>query len=117
MAQASHEDQQKLSKRVRPSVDATPIGIVVTYKGDVDEKLTNNSSSLTDTGPIAAGQSTPALAQPSNAAELCTPDVMRLCNEFVPDVDRITACMQRKRGQLSPACSAFFKPKRKRREH
>ena len=29
------------------------------------------------------------------AAELCTPDVMRLCSEFVPDVDLITGCMQK----------------------
>ena len=48
------------------------------------------------------------------AAELCTDDAMRLCNEFVPDVDKITACMQKKRRQLSPACLAVFRPKRHR---
>ena len=57
---------------------------------------------------------TPAAAQDAKAAELCTPDVMRLCNEFVPDVDQITACMQKKRRQLSPECAAVFKPKRRR---
>ena len=58
---------------------------------------------------------TPTAAQDPKAAELCTPDVMRLCNEFVPDAERITACMQKKRRQLSPECVAVFKPKRRRR--
>ena len=62
---------------------------------------------------VMAG-ATPAAAQ-DKAAELCTPDVMRLCNEFVPDADKITACMQKKRRQLSPECRAVFKPKARRR--
>jgi hypothetical protein len=65
---------------------------------------------------VMAG-ATSAAAQDPRAAELCTPDVMRLCNEFVPDVDRITACMSKKRRQLSPECAAVFKPKRRRRAH
>ena len=55
-----------------------------------------------------------AQTQDPKAAELCTPDVMRLCNEFVPDVDQITTCMQAKRRQLSPECRAVFKPKHRR---
>jgi hypothetical protein len=39
---------------------------------------------------------------------------MRLCSDFVPDVDRITACMQKKRHQLSRECLAVFRPKRHR---
>ena len=62
---------------------------------------------------VMAG-ATPAAAQ-DKAAELCTPDVMRLCNEFVPDADKITSCMQKKRRQLSPECRAVFKPKARRR--
>ena len=61
---------------------------------------------LTGTMPAAVAQ--------DKAAELCTPDVMRLCNEFIPDVDKITACMSKKRRQLSPECAAVFKPKRRR---
>ena len=38
---------------------------------------------------FAMAGASPAAAQDPKAAELCTPDVMRLCNEFVPDVDRI----------------------------
>ncbi len=58
----------------------------------------------------------PALAQAYDpkAAELCTPDVLRLCSEFVPDVDLITGCMRKNRHQLSPECAAVFKPRRRR---
>jgi hypothetical protein len=40
--------------------------------------------------------------------QACTPDVMRLCNNDVPDVDKIVACMKRNRPNLSPACGAVF---------
>ena len=40
--------------------------------------------------------------------QACTPDVMRLCNDDVPDVDKIVACMKRNRANLSPACGAVF---------
>jgi hypothetical protein len=33
---------------------------------------------------------------------------MRLCGNYVPDVQRITACMHAKRSQLSPRCRAVF---------
>jgi hypothetical protein len=54
---------------------------------------------------LVAGGSTPVLAQASDAADKCTPDVMRLCNEFIPDADRIVVCLKKKRRQLSPGCS------------
>jgi len=38
----------------------------------------------------------------------CTPDVERLCNDYVPDVDRIVACLLRARASLSPACAEVF---------
>ena len=55
--------------------------------------------------------STPASAQASDAAERCTPDVMRLCSEFVPDADRIVKCLKVKRRQLSPSCSGALQAK------
>jgi hypothetical protein len=51
--------------------------------------------------PVAA-QGTPEQRQ------ACQPDAMRLCGEFVPDVDRITACMVKNRIRLSPPCRAVF---------
>ena len=59
---------------------------------------------------IVAAGTRPAAAQASDAAERCTPDVMRLCNEFIPDADRITACLKSKRKQLSPSCSSALQP-------
>jgi hypothetical protein len=41
--------------------------------------------------------------------QACTPDAMRLCGEFVPNVDAITACMIQKKAQLSPQCAVFFR--------
>lgn len=41
--------------------------------------------------------------------QACTPDAMRLCGDFVPNVDAITACMIQKKSQLSPQCAAFFR--------
>jgi Cysteine rich repeat len=36
--------------------------------------------------------------------QACTPDAMRLCQQFVPDRAKITACMMRNRRQLSAEC-------------
>jgi hypothetical protein len=69
-------------------------------------------------GPAAllgvALMSLPALAQgtPEQRAA-CENDAMRLCQQYVPDVDRITACMSRHRAQLSPRCRAFFGGRRR----
>jgi hypothetical protein len=41
---------------------------------------------------------------PQDVQQACTPDAMRLCSEFIPDVAKITACMKRKHAQLSAAC-------------
>jgi hypothetical protein len=51
---------------------------------------------------------TPAAAQANRAEaeQLCTPDVMRLCNEYIPDPNRIVRCLKAKRRQLSPGCHA-----------
>ena len=38
----------------------------------------------------------------------CRPDVERLCNEYVPDVQQIIACMLRNKASLSPACAEVF---------
>jgi hypothetical protein len=56
-----------------------------------------------------AAQGTPEQQQ------ACQPDAMRLCGEFIPDVQRITACMVKKRAALSPACRVYFYPAKKKR--
>src|SRR5262245_32280527 len=52
--------------------------------------------------PAAAQQWTPK----QRAA--CEPDAMRLCNQYIPDVQRVSACMSAYRRYLSPACRAFY---------
>src|SRR3954468_14072016 len=42
--------------------------------------------------------------------QACTPDAMRLCGEFVPNVDAITACMIQKKSHLTPAGRLFSRP-------
>ncbi|MBR0725256.1 hypothetical protein [Bradyrhizobium manausense] len=41
--------------------------------------------------------------------QACTPDAMRLCSEFIPNVDAITACMIQRKAQLTPQCAVFFR--------
>ena len=38
----------------------------------------------------------------------CQGDAERLCGQYVPDIDRITACMKQNRRNLSPRCRIFF---------
>jgi len=38
----------------------------------------------------------------------CTPDVRRLCNQYVPDVTAIVACLKQQQANLSPACADVF---------
>jgi hypothetical protein len=62
---------------------------------------------------FAAGP-TPAAAQGTpEQRQACQPDALRLCGDFVPDVDRITACMIKNRIRLSPPCRAVFTAPRK----
>ena len=40
--------------------------------------------------------------------EMCSGDAMRLCASDIPNVERITACMERQRDSLSERCRAVF---------
>lgn len=42
--------------------------------------------------------------------EACTPDVFRLCSDFIPNEGPILTCLQANRGQLSPACGVVIFP-------
>ena len=54
----------------------------------------------------------PALAQGTDRQrEACTPDVFRLCGAYIPDADRITACLRASGPRLSRPCyDVFFPP-------
>ncbi|HKF07131.1 MAG TPA: hypothetical protein VKB89_00150 [Xanthobacteraceae bacterium] len=61
-------------------------------------------------GLALAFASSPAAAQqwsPEQRAA-CEPDAMRLCQQYMPDIDRIRGCMVHYRRYLSPACRAVF---------
>ncbi len=54
-----------------------------------------------------------ARASEADAASLCRGDAFRLCMSEIPDRERIIACMQRRKAELSPGCRTVFKaPKR-----
>ena len=46
----------------------------------------------------------PASAYTDEQVSACTPDVMRLCSDAIPDEGRITKCMIQKKKQISAAC-------------
>ena len=50
-----------------------------------------------------------ASAYTDEQVSACTPDVMRLCSDAIPDEGRITKCMIQKKKQISTACMMVFK--------
>jgi hypothetical protein len=40
--------------------------------------------------------------------QACTPDVFRLCGQFIPDVTGIVACLKTQKPSLSADCRATF---------
>ena len=60
--------------------------------------------------------SMPAVAQgtPEQRAA-CEGDAQRLCGQFIPDVNRITACMTQNRRYLSARCRAAFEGAKRKR--
>ena len=54
----------------------------------------------------------PAGAEASQESrEACTPDAMRLCSDFIPDVPKITKCMKAKYKELSEPCRLAMRHK------
>lgn len=53
----------------------------------------------------------PAAAQGTEEERrACTPDVMRLCREYIPNVERITACLVERGAELNPDCRLVMFP-------
>jgi hypothetical protein len=53
---------------------------------------------------IVLGAAGAAAAQSPDVQQACTPDAMRLCGQFIPDRDRVTACMKAHHREWSEAC-------------
>lgn len=45
-----------------------------------------------------------AAAAGGDPRELCVSDAIRFCNDFIPDVPKVTACMLRNKPRLSAPC-------------
>jgi hypothetical protein len=41
--------------------------------------------------------------------QACQGDAFRLCGPEIPDVDRVAACMIKRKSQLSPGCAVYFR--------
>jgi hypothetical protein len=55
-------------------------------------------------GLLVGGMNAASAEVSQEVQQACTPDAMRLCSEFIPDRAKITACMMRKRRELSETC-------------
>jgi hypothetical protein len=53
--------------------------------------------------------STSSQAYTPEQQQACMGDALQLCGEYVPDVERVTACMIRNRSRLSPGCRVYFR--------
>jgi hypothetical protein len=51
----------------------------------------------------------PALAQTQQEIDACTPDAFRLCEDAIPDREKVKACLVAKKRQLSPECRRVFR--------
>lgn len=49
-----------------------------------------------------------AHAAEADAVKLCRSDAFRLCLSEIPDRDRIGACLESRRSELSPGCRSLF---------
>jgi hypothetical protein len=84
---------------LRPAVLIPVIVLTTAVAGARDDATPNTSDA-----PIHIATESSSDAQRS----ACTPDVFRLCRQFIPDIDGIVACLKLQRSNLSPACRAVF---------
>jgi hypothetical protein len=66
------------------------------------------SLALAFTASFCAVSSTASFAFSSEAQQMCTGDAFRLCSSEIPNIPKITACMFKKRAQLSTGCRAVM---------
>jgi hypothetical protein len=68
----------------------------------------------TPAAALACAMATLSISAPAGAQgtaserSACMGDALSFCGAFVPDVDRITACLKQNVSRLSPACRAEF---------
>jgi hypothetical protein len=55
--------------------------------------------------------SSASYAYTSEQAQMCTGDAFKFCSSEIPNIDKITVCMQQHKAQLSPGCRALMPAK------
>ena len=55
-------------------------------------------------GALAAWPSSAVRAETEQDREACTPEVHRLCGQYIPDREAIIQCLKRNMRNLVPAC-------------
>ncbi len=57
---------------------------------------------------FSALSSSASFAFSSEAQQMCTGDAFRLCSSEIPNISKITACMVKRRSDLSSGCRAVM---------
>ena len=52
--------------------------------------------------------STASYAYSQQQAKMCTGDAFKFCSSEIPNIDKVTACMQLHKTELSPGCAALM---------
>ncbi len=66
------------------------------------------SKTILACGAVALLVSSAHAAGTPEQRRACRKDAMTLCRQYVPNVKKITACMEAKKVRLSPLCRAQF---------
>ena len=66
------------------------------------------SLALALTASFAAVSSTESFAFSAEAQQQCTGDAFRLCSSEIPNIPKITACMMKRRADLSTGCRSVM---------
>ena len=53
--------------------------------------------------------STASYAYTAEEQRLCMSDAFKFCSSEIPNIDKVTACLQKNKAQLSPGCKSVGK--------
>jgi hypothetical protein len=74
----------------------------------ISSKKTSSGKLIVATLLMLGMLTTASYAYTMEQQEMCSGDAMRLCSSEIPNVERITACMEQKRDELSEGCRSVF---------
>jgi hypothetical protein len=77
--------------------------------------MTTNSKTVRTIGFTFAlitsvlSMSTASHAYTAEEERLCMSDAFKFCSSEIPNIDKVTICMQKNKAQLSPGCKSVMK--------